>query len=60
MDVNQTDIQAFILNETHWKFPDTSVAETLLFHYQGLGSIPSGGTKILQAAQYSQNKKNKN
>ena len=57
MDVNQTDIQVFILNETHRKFPDTPVAETLLFHYQGLGSIPSRGTKILQA--YSMAKKKK-
>ena len=58
MDMNQTDIQVFILNETHRKFPDTPVAETLLFHYQGLGSISSWRTKILQAAQYGQKKKN--
>ena len=31
------------------KFPDGPVVRTWHFHCQGLGSIPSGGTKILQA-----------
>ena len=38
------------------EFPDGPVVRTWHFHYQGPGSIPGRGTKILQATQ--PNKKN--
>ena len=39
------------------EFPNGPVIRTLEFSLQGLGSIPSQGTKIPQVAQYSQKKK---
>ena len=36
-------------------FPDGSVVETPYFHCGGSGLIPSWGTKIWHATQYSQN-----
>ena len=39
------------------KFPDGPVVRTWHFHCQGLGSIPSGGTKILQAIIWGLKKK---
>ena len=40
------------------KFPDGPVVSTWHFHCQGLGSIPSRGTKILQAVIWGLKKKN--
>ena len=43
------------------EFPGGPVVKTLCFHCWGLGSIPGGGTKILQAERLSQkNKKEEN
>ena len=40
-----------------WEFPGSPVVRTQHFHCRGPGSIPSQGTKILQAVQCGQRKK---
>ena len=55
------DLKIFSLIQkvAFWEFPCGPVVRTLRFHCQGLGSMPSWGTKILYAMWYGQIKKNK-